>query len=78
MSLTQVYSGDKGGNFSELHRVIMTLKSWLRRTNHHARDLQDYLDEYSYRFNRSFMKDPIFDHLLNSGHGKSFSDQKYW
>lgn len=47
MSLTQVYSGDKGGNFSELHRVIMNLKSWLRGTNHHARDLQDYLDEYS-------------------------------
>ena len=64
-NLTQLYSGDKGGNFPELHRVIMNLKSWLRGIHHHVRDLQDYLDEYSYRFNRSFMKDNIFDNLLN-------------
>lgn len=64
-NLTQLYAGDKGGNFPELHRVIMNLKSWLRGMHHHVRDLQDYLDEYSYRFNRSFMKENIFDNLLN-------------
>ena len=64
-NLTQLYSGEKGANFPELHRVIMNLKSWLRGTHHHVRDLQDYLDEYSYRFNRSFMKENIFDNLLN-------------
>jgi hypothetical protein len=26
--------------------------------------VQDYLDEYAYRFNRSFMKENIFDNLL--------------
>jgi hypothetical protein len=64
-NLEQIYSGDKGGNFPELHRVIMNLKSWLRGVHHHVWDLQDYLDEYCYRFNRSFMKDNIFDNLIN-------------
>jgi transposase-like protein len=63
-NLTQIYSGDKGGNFPELHRVIMNLKGWLRGMHHHVTDLQDYLDEYCYRFNRSFMKEKIFDNLL--------------
>lgn len=64
-NLTQIYSGDKGGSFPELHRVIMNLKGWLRGVHHHVRDLQDYLDEYCYRFNRSFMKENIFDNLMN-------------
>lgn len=64
-NLTQLYSGDKGGNFPELHRVIMNLKAWLRGVHHHVNDLQDYLDEYCYRFNRSFMKEAIFDNLMN-------------
>lgn len=64
-NLTQLYSGDKGGNFPELHRVIMNLKGWLRGMHHNVKDLQDYLNEYCYRFNRSFMKENIFDNLLN-------------
>lgn len=64
-NLVQIYSGDKGGNFPELHRVIMNLKGWLRGVHHHVWDLQDYLDEYSYRFNRSFMKENIFHNLIN-------------
>ena len=63
-NLTQIYSGKKGKNFPELHRGIMNLKAWLRGMHHHVNDLQDYLDEYCYRFNRSFMKGNIFDNLL--------------
>ena len=63
-NMTQYYSGEKGGNFPEIHRVIMTMKSWLRGVHHHVTDLQDYLDEYCYRFNRSFMKEIIFDNLI--------------
>lgn len=63
-NLNQIYSGDKGGNFPELHRVIMNLKSWLRGMHHHVHDLQDYLNEYCYRFNRSFMKENIFENLI--------------
>ena len=63
--LQQIPSGKKGNNFPELHRVIMNLKSWLRGMHHHVEDLQDYLNEYSYRFNRSMMKETLFDNLLN-------------
>lgn len=57
-------SGKKGNNFPEIHRVIMNLEGWLRGMHHHVEDLQDYLDEYCYRFNRSFMKQGIFDNLM--------------
>ena len=63
-NLTQIYSGEKGGNFPDLHRTVMSLKSWLRGVHHHVNDLQDYLNEYCYRFNRSFMKEGIFDNLM--------------
>ena len=63
--LIQVKSGSKGNNFPEMHRVIMGLKGWLRGIHHHVENLQAYLDEYSYRFNRNFMKKGIFDNLLS-------------
>ena len=63
-NLTQIPSGTKGGNFPQMHRVIMMLKAWLRGIHHSVNDLQEYLNEYCYRFNRSFMKETIFDNLL--------------
>jgi len=63
-NLVQIPSGKKGGNFPELHRAIMNLKGWLRGMHHHVWDLQTYLDEYCYRFNRSFMKEGIFENLM--------------
>lgn len=63
-NMIRIESGKKGSNFPELHRVIMMLKAWLRGMHHHVEDLQDYLDEYCYRFNRSFMKGNIFDNLM--------------
>ena len=63
-NMTHKKSGKKGENFPELHRVIMNFKSWLRGIHHHVGDLQDYINEYTYRFNRSFMKGNIFDNLL--------------
>ena len=64
-NMTHIKSGKKGENFPELHRVIMNFKGWLRGMHHHVGDLQDYINEYTYRFNRSFMKGNIFDNLLN-------------
>lgn len=58
-------SGKKGENFPELYRVIMNFKGWLRGLHHHVGDLQDYINENTYRFNRSFMKGNIFDNLIN-------------
>ena len=63
-NMVRIPSGKKGSNFPELHRAIMMLKAWLRGMHHHVKDLQDYLDEYCYRFNRSFMKEGIFDNLM--------------
>lgn len=64
-NMTQKKSGKKGENFPELHRVIMNFKGWLRGMHHHVGDLQEYINEYTYRFNRSFMKGNIFDNLIN-------------
>jgi len=64
-NLVQVPSGKKGSNFPDLHRAIMGFKSWLRGIHHKVEDLQSYIDEYCYRFNRSNMKEGIFENLLN-------------
>lgn len=63
--MKQILSGPKGNNFPLTHRTIMGFKAWLRGIHSHAELLQGYLDEYCYRFNRSFMKEEIFDNLLN-------------
>jgi len=63
-NLIQVDSGKKGGNFPDLHRCIMGFKGWLRGIHHHVENLQAYVDEYCYRFNRSNMKEGLFDNLL--------------
>lgn len=65
INLTQKLSGVKGNNFPMIHRTIMGFKAWLRGIHSHVEHLQPYLDEYCYRFNRSFMKEAIFDNLLN-------------
>lgn len=59
-NLKQVKSGKKRNNFPELHRTIMNFKGWLRGMHHHVNHLQAYIDEYCYRFNRSFMTDGNF------------------
>lgn len=63
-NLMRILSGKKGKNFPDLHRAIMNLKGWLRGMHHHVDDLQDYLDEYCYRVNRSYIKEGIFDNLM--------------
>lgn len=63
-NMSHIKSGKKGENFPELHRVIMNFKAWLKGLHHHVEDLQDYINEYTYRFNRSFMKGNIFDNLM--------------
>jgi predicted RNA-binding Zn-ribbon protein involved in translation (DUF1610 family) len=64
-NLVQVPSGKKGENFPDLHRAIMGFKGWLRGMHHHAEHLQAYINEYTFRFNRNYMKAGIFDNLMN-------------
>jgi transposase-like protein len=64
-NLTQLSTGEKGGNFPEIHRTIMLFKSWLRGIHHRVTDLQAYIDEYTYRYNRNFMITSIFENLIS-------------
>jgi hypothetical protein len=63
-NLKQLSSGERGGNFPEMHRAIMLFKAWLRGIHHHVNNLQAYMDEYTYRFNRHSMKSSIFVSLI--------------
>ena len=56
----------KGGNFPELHIHIMNIQGWLRGIHHKCskEQLQGYLDEYHYRYNRRNHMDTIFDNLI--------------
>jgi hypothetical protein len=55
-----------GKNFLDIHIHIMNLKSWLRGIHHHSskENLQGYLDEYHFRYNRRNNLGTIFDLLL--------------
>lgn len=63
--LQQENSSKKASNFPLMHRAIMMFKAWLRGIHHHAEYLQSYINEYCYRFNRSFMKGDIFENLMS-------------
>ena len=63
--LKQVAS-DEGKNFKELHIHIMNIKGWLRGIHHHCskEHMQDYLNEYHFRYNRRTNMGTIFDVLM--------------
>lgn len=60
-NIEQVAS-DSGKNFKELHLIIHQIKSWLRTIPTHASKyhIKKYLDEFSFRLNRSQSKQSIF------------------
>jgi len=57
---------DKGGSMKQMHTIIHQLKSWLRTTYTwvHDEHIEKYLDEFSYRINRSIHKQTIFHNLI--------------
>lgn len=57
---------DNGTNFPDMHIHIMNIKGWLRGIHHHCtkEQLQGYLDEYHFRYNRRNNMDTIFDVLI--------------
>ncbi len=70
--LKEVYNinqtkSNKGATFFEMNTIIHQTKSWLRSTFSwmHEGHIEKYLDEYSYRLNRSQTKETIFDNLIN-------------
>lgn len=62
--IEQKYS-EKGGSMKQMHTVIHQLKSWLRSTYSwvHQDHIEKYLDEFSFRINRSIFKQTIFHTL---------------
>jgi len=64
-SIEQTLS-EKGKGFPELHIHIMNIKGWLRGIHHQCAEnrLQNYLDEYHFRFNRRGFLDTILDKLI--------------
>ena len=63
-NLKQIAS-EEGKNFKELHVHIMNIKGWLRGIHHHCSKerMQNYLDEYHFRYNRRSNMDTIFDKI---------------
>ncbi len=59
----QVKSGKKRNDFPDMHRAITIYKVCLRDTYRSVAQLQAYLNEYCYRFNRQLMKGNILDNL---------------
>lgn len=50
-------------NFKLFHRQVMVVKGWLRGIHHSVKNLQPYLDEFCYRFNRCNAMDRIFGNI---------------
>ncbi|VAW30730.1 hypothetical protein MNBD_BACTEROID07-15 [hydrothermal vent metagenome] len=65
-NIEQRYS-DKGGSMKQMHTVIHQVKSWLRSTYSwvHEEHIEKYLDECSFRINRSIYKQTIFHNLIS-------------
>lgn len=57
-------SGKKGEIFKQMRRVIMMFKAWLRDIHHSVRNLQPYINEYNYRYNRQKIKEGILENLM--------------
>jgi hypothetical protein len=56
-------------NFRLFHRQVMMLKAWLRGIHHSVKQMQPYLDEFTYRYNQRadhFMFDNILLSMLHA------------
>ncbi|MFN0081419.1 MAG: transposase, partial [Ferruginibacter sp.] len=56
----------KGKGFPELYTHIMNIKNWLTDIHHKCKGnrLQNYMDEFHFRFNRRAFLDTILDKLM--------------
>jgi transposase-like protein len=65
-NLVQLKS-EKGKNFPELHIMIMNLKGWIKGIHHKVSEqrFQQYLNEFTYRFNRRAFMSSINTNLIN-------------
>lgn len=64
-TINDLYS-DNGSSMKQMHTIIHQLKSWLRATYSwiHQEHIEKYLNEFSFRINRSIYKETIFHKLI--------------
>jgi transposase-like protein len=67
-------------NFKLFHRQVMMVKGWVRGIHHSVKNLQPYLDEFCYRFNRISSFDRIFHNITGRMvyHQPVFINQLKW
>ena len=65
-TVTKKIYGKKSDMLPKVHLVVANLKTWLTGTYNclPAKHLQKYLDEFTFRFNRRWKLENIFDKLL--------------
>lgn len=58
-------NSEKGSNFPQIHIQFRNFKNWLRGVHSYcsAENMQDYIDEYLYRFNRKAYRQSILENL---------------
>ena len=68
---------NSGFNFPEIHIVVHQVKTWIRTifSGVSKKYLQSYLDEFSFRFNRSIFRNTIFHKLLERVVEFQYSDK---
>lgn len=64
-------------DFFQINTIIHQVKSWLRSTYSwmNEQNIQRYLDEYSYRLNRSIHKQTIFNNLITRMINRQYKEQ---
>ena len=62
------FKSEGGVNFKELNTLTMLIKGWLRGIHHHVSKeyMQNYLDEYMFKFNRKAHPKNRFNKLLEN------------
>ena len=65
-NIDQYYS-EEGAAFPELHIHIMNIQNWIRGIHHHCSKnyIQNYLNEFHFKFNRRNGIKTIFDKIIN-------------
>lgn len=62
------FKSEGGVNFKELNNLTMLIKGWLRGIHHHAskKHMQNYLDEFIFKFNRKAHPKVSFNKILEN------------
>lgn len=68
-----------GKAFPWVHTAISNLRKVLQGIHHSVKQdyMQNYIDEYCYKFNRRYMKDKLFDRLVIAAVSSTYYEDRY-